>query len=65
MREEEIYREAEPYAAMWLIDKYTRIVFETRPIVQKKQTAFDRTLGWIIVGIILYAFAIILRKVGF
>lgn len=65
IRNEEIYREKESHAAMWLIDKYTRIVNEVRPVVQKKQEAFDKALVGIIVGIIFYVIAIILRKGGF
>lgn len=65
IRNEEIYREKESHAAMWLIDKYTRIVNEVRPIVQKKQEVFDKALVTIIVGFILYVIAIVLRKGGF
>ena len=36
IRNEEIYRNKKSYTALWLIDKYTRIVNEVRPIVQKK-----------------------------
>lgn len=65
IRNLEIYREKEPHAAVWLIDKYTRIVEELRPIVQKKQNSFDRAIIIIIVGIIMYAIAAILRNGGF
>lgn len=65
IRNEEIYREKESHAAMWLIDKYTRIVNEVRPVVQKKQEIFDKALVTIIVGFILYVIAIVLRKGGF
>lgn len=65
IRNEEIYREKESHAAMWLIDKYTRIVNEVRPVVQKKQEVFDKALVTIIVGFILYVIAIVLRKGGF
>ena len=65
IRNNEIYREKESHAAMWLIDKYTRIVDEVRPVGQKKQASFDRALIEIIVGIIMYAIAVILRKGGF
>lgn len=65
IRNNEIYREKEPHAAVWLIDKYTKIVNEVRPVVQKKQASFDRALITIIVGIIMYAIAIILQKGGF
>ena len=65
IRNEEIYREKESHAAMWLIDKYTRIVNEVRPVVQKKQESFDKALVGLIVGIIVYVIAIILRKGGF
>lgn len=65
IRNEEIYREKEVHAAMWLIDKYTQIVNENRPVVQKKQKSFDRVLITVIAGIIVYAIAMILRKGGF
>lgn len=60
-----VYREKESDAAMWLIDKYTKIVNEVRPVVQKKQLSFDKALGAIIVGIIMYVIAAVLRKGGF
>ena len=65
IRNDEIYREKESYAAMWLIDKYTKIVNEVRPVVQKKQSSLDRALITIIVGVIMYTIAVILRKGGF
>lgn len=65
IRNEAVYREKESHAAMWLIDKYTKIVNEVRPVVQKKQASFDRALITIIVGIIMYAISVILRKGGF
>ena len=65
IRNDEVYREKESYAAMWLIDKYTKIVNEVRPVVQKKQLSFDKALGAIIVGIIMYFIAVVLRKGGF
>lgn len=37
VRDAELYREDNETAAMWLIDKYTSVVFELRPIVEKKQ----------------------------
>ena len=65
IRKEEIYRNKESHAALWLIDKYTRIVNEVRPIVQKKQKAFDNAMFAIIVGIMMYVAAVLLRKGGF
>ena len=62
---EEIYRNKESHAALWLIDKYTRIVNEVRPIVKKKQKAFDNAMVAIIVGIMMYVVAVLLRKGGF
>lgn len=61
----EIYKEKEEFAALWLIDKYTKIVNDVRPIVQKKQTSFDKAVIVIIAGIIMYAIAVILQKGGF
>ena len=65
IRNEEIYRNKESHAALWLVDKYTRIVNEVRPIVQKKQKAFDNAMFAIIVGIMMYVAAVLLRKGGF
>lgn len=65
VRDAELYREDNETAAMWLIDKYTSVVFELRPIVEKKQKAFDSTLTMTISGIILYAISIILQKEAF
>ena len=65
IRNDKVYREKESHAAMWLIDKYTKIVNEVRPVVQKKQASFDRTIIIIIIGIIMYTVAVILRKEGF
>lgn len=65
IRNENIYRNKESQAALWLIDKYTRIVNEVRPIVQKKQKAFDNAIVAIIVGIMMYVVAVLLRKGGF
>ena len=65
IRNENIYRNKESQAALWLIDKYTRIVNEVRPIVQKKQKAFDNAMVAIIVGIMMYVVAVLLRKGGF
>ena len=65
IRNEEIYRNEEPYAALWLIEKYTEIVDSVRPVVQKKQKSFDNALIVIIIGIIMYVLAVLLRKGGF
>ena len=65
IRNENIYRDKESQAALWLIDKYTRIVNEVRPIVQKKQKAVDNAMVAIIVGIMMYVVAVLLRKGGF
>ena len=65
IRNEEIYRNKESHAALWLIDKYTRIVNEVRPIVQKKQKAFDNAMVAIIVGIMMYVVAVLLEKEDF
>lgn len=65
VRDAELYRKNNETAAMWLIDKYTLVVFELRPIIEKKQKAFDSTLTMTIGGIILYAISVILQKGGF
>ena len=60
IRNDEIYREKEEFAAVWLIDKYTIITNSMRPIVQRKQRSFDTDLTLIIIGIIMYAISVIL-----
>lgn len=65
IRNDEIYRNTNEVAAMWLIDKYTKVVYEIRPIVDKKQRTFDLTLSMTIIGIILYTISIVLQKGGF
>lgn len=60
-----IYREKDSDAAVWLIDKYTKIVYETRPIVEAKQASFDKALTFIIIAMILYAISAVLSKGGF
>lgn len=65
VRDAELYREDNETAAMWLIDKYTSVVFELRPFVDKKQKTFDSTLTMTIIGIILYAISVILQKGDF
>lgn len=65
VRDAELYREDNETAVMWLIDKYTSVVFELRPIVERKQKAFDSTLTMTIGGIILYSISVILQKGGF
>lgn len=65
VRDTELYREDNETAAMWLIEKYTLVVYELRPIVEKKQKFFDSTLTMTIGGIILYSISVILQKGGF
>ena len=65
IRNEEIYRLKESHAAVWLIDKYTQIANDIRPIVSKKQKLFDSALVLVIIGIIAYAISTILQKGGF
>lgn len=65
IRNDEIYREEEQNAAMWLIDKYTICVNELRPIIADKQKVFEKALKTVIVGLILYTVALALGKVGF
>jgi predicted membrane protein len=65
IRDEKIYEETNETAAMWLIDKYTSVVFEIRPYIEKKQHIFDATLTMTIIGIVLYTISVILQKGGF
>lgn len=64
LRNNEIYREENQYSALWMIDKYTTIVSEMRPIVQRKQKKYDRAIVIMIIGVVLYAVSIILQKGG-
>lgn len=65
IRSEEIYRNKESAAAVWLIGAYTAALSELRPIVRKKQDAFDRGIMLTVIGIMLYAVSIFLIKIGF
>lgn len=60
-----IHLEENEYAATWVMDKYTTIVGEIRPIIEKKQNEFNSAMRLLIFGIILYAVFMILQKGGF
>lgn len=64
VRLNEIYKETNENAAMWLIDKYTQATNDMRPIINKKQKTYDRILIMLIVGIIVYVIGIVLQKGG-
>ena len=65
IRNFEVYRQKDSHAAVWLIDKYTKIVHGMRPIVQEKQVSFNKALTVIIIAMILYAISAVLSKGGF
>lgn len=65
VRNNNIYKEEEQYAALWLIDKYTICTNELRPIVAEKQKVFERALKAIIIGLIMYTVALVLGKAGY
>ena len=64
VRLNEIYKETNENAAMWLIDKYTQATKDMRPIINKKQKTYDRILIMLIIGIIMYVIGIVLQKGG-
>ena len=64
VRLNEIYKETNENAAMWLIDKYTQATNDMRPIINKKQKTYDRILIMLIIGIIMYVIGIVLQKGG-
>lgn len=64
VRQNEIYKETNENAAMWLIDKYTQATNDMRPIISKKQKSYDKILIMLIIGIILYVIGIVLQKGG-
>ncbi len=65
LRNEGIYREEKQNAALWIIDKYTIIVSEMRPIIQRKQKKYNKAIEIMIIGVILYAISILLQKGGY
>ena len=65
IRNDEVYREEEQNAAMWLIDKYTICINEIRPIISEKQKKFEQALRVTVIGLILYAVVLVFGKVGF
>lgn len=64
VRDEDVYGATEEEAAMWLVDKYTICTDGIRPIVAKKQKAFECALRAVIIGLILFAVVIGIGKVG-
>lgn len=62
IRNEEIYRESNEDAALWLIDKYTKAINDIRPQIQKKQKTFDSAIIKIIISIILFAVVLLIQK---
>ncbi len=62
IRNEEIYRESNEDAALWMIDKYTKVINEIRPQIQKKQKTFNAAVIKIIIAVILYAIVLLIQK---
>lgn len=65
IRNKEIYCNKESAAAVWLIGQYTAALAELRPIVRRKQDAFDRGITITVIGIISYSVAMLLMKAGY
>lgn len=58
--DEKIYKQDNEIAATWVMEKYTKIVGEMRPVVEEKQRKFNDTIMLMIGGIILYFISVIL-----
>lgn len=65
IRNQEIYRENREVAALWLIDKYTKIVCDMRTIMAERQRSFNNWLTVAVIGIVLYVISMLLQKGGF
>lgn len=65
IRNSEVYYECNEIAAMWLIDKYTIIVHNMRPIIEEKQKAYDYTMWLLIIGVGCLVITIFMQKGGF
>ena len=64
VRDEDVYSATEEEASMWLVDKYTICTDGVRPIIAKKQKAFEGAIRAVIIGLILFAAVIAIGKVG-
>lgn len=64
IRNAEIYRKSADYSAMWMIDKFTLVVYEMRPIISKKQRKYDRALSLTIFGLVLCMVSVMFQKIG-
>lgn len=62
IRNDELYRETNEVASVWLIDKYTQAVAALRPEINKKQKSFDSAVLKIIIGLICYAIVMVIQK---
>lgn len=62
IRNDELYRETNEVASVWLIDKYTQAIAALRPEINKKQASFDSAVLKIIIGLICYAVVIVIQK---
>lgn len=63
IRNDKIYMMKPDQAALWLIDKYTRIIDEMRKLLNAKQKKFDKAISKIVVSIIAYVILVFIRKV--
>lgn len=62
IRNDEIYNLPNDQASLWLIDKYTTVVFELRTIIFNKQKKYDSAVVKIVISILSYAFVVIIGK---
>ena len=62
IRNEELYKESNEDAALWMIDKYTKAINDIRPQIQKKQKSFDSAVVKIIISIVLFAVVLLIQK---
>lgn len=62
IRNDEIYKLSNEDAALWLIDKYTLVVSELKPIILEKQKKYDSAMTKAVIAVIAYAISEIIKK---
>lgn len=62
IRNDEIYKWSNEDAALWLIEKYTYIVNELKPIILEKQKKYDSAMTKAVIAVIAFAISEIIKK---
>ncbi len=62
IQSEQLYKEQPEVAALWIIEKYTKSIADSRRVIESKQKTYDRAILKMIISIILFSVALIIKK---